>query len=45
MADDYEYDDELKLLGTLILDDLPDFELKTEVTENVQLEEILQSND
>lgn len=44
MSDDYDYDDELKLVGILILDDLPDFELKTEVTENVQLEEILEND-
>ena len=37
MADDYGYDNELELLGPLILDDLPDFELYTEVTENVKM--------
>jgi len=37
MADDYEYDDELELLVPLILNDLPDFELKSKVTENVKI--------
>ena len=37
MADDYGYDNELELLGPLIMNDLPDFELNTEVTENVKI--------
>jgi hypothetical protein len=40
MADEvnYEYDDELELLGPLILDDLPDFR---KITDNIGTEEIL----
>ena len=41
----FEYDDELELLGPLILDDMPDFRLQTEMTENLELEEIIDSDE
>jgi len=49
MADEvnFEYDDcgELELLGPLILDDMPDFRLQTEMTDNLELEEIIDSDE
>ena len=38
----YEYDDELELLGPLILDDLPDFRLPTD---NLGTEKILEGDE
>jgi hypothetical protein len=41
----FEDDDELELLGPLILDDMPDFRLQTEMTDSLQLEEIIDSDE